>query len=72
MSKGKEYNTPLKYRYKRLQKRGHWYNGKANVRVGGKHKFTFKYLRRRKLFRNLVDVIHLSMAKLWKRELWWY
>lgn len=67
MSKGKKYKTPMKYLHKRL--------GKAHPywRVGGgkNGKYSFKHIRRSKFFKSL-DVIKLSMLKLWKRELWFW
>lgn len=68
MAKGKKYKTPKRHQNKRTPKRG-WSWGYYNCRVGGEDKFTFKHIRRSKFFKRL-DVMRLSMTKLWRRE-WW-
>lgn len=68
MSKGKKYKTPKRHQDKRIPKRG-WSWDYYNCRVGGKDKFTFKYIRRGKFFKRL-DMMRLSMTKPWRRE-WW-
>lgn len=70
MSKGKRYKTPAKYWHKRVNKRG-WDGTHFNYRIGGKNKRATNP-RRTKFFKNLGEVFHLSMKKLWEMKYRWY
>lgn len=64
MSGNNKWNTPTRYLRKRAIKANYYWK----VGGGKNGKYSFKYIRRSKLFKSL-DVMKLSMLKLWKRKL---